>query len=75
VYLAGNGYETDDHFPGLYFQACWVFDPSGNRLETFCGGYEWYPDMHEITWPVEDVGRAIFYHDRKLNEAFLAVVT
>jgi len=44
-------------------------------LETFCGGYEWYPDMHEITWPVEDVGRAIFYHDRKLNEAFLAVVT
>jgi catechol 2,3-dioxygenase len=53
----------------------YFFDPSGNRLETFCGGYEWYPDMHEITWPFEDVGRAIFYHDRKLNEAFLAVVT
>jgi catechol 2,3-dioxygenase len=53
----------------------YFFDPSGNRLETFCGGYEWYPDMHEITWPIEEVGRAIFYHDRKLNEAFLAVVT
>ncbi len=35
VYLAGNGYETDDHFPGLYFQACWVFDPSGNRILTY----------------------------------------
>ncbi|MEN9526599.1 MAG: hypothetical protein RLY56_550 [Pseudomonadota bacterium] len=35
VYLAGNGYETDDHFPGLYFQACWVFDPSGKRVLTY----------------------------------------
>jgi catechol 2,3-dioxygenase len=56
-------------------ETIYFFDPSGNRLETFCGGYEWYPDMHEITWPIEEVGRAIFYHDRKLNEAFLAVVT
>jgi catechol 2,3-dioxygenase len=53
----------------------YFFDPSGNRLETFCGGYDWYPDMHTITWPFEEVGRAIFYHDRKLNEAFLGVVT
>ncbi|MCP5327096.1 MAG: nitrilase [Sinobacteraceae bacterium] len=35
VHLAGNGYETDRHFPGLYFQACWVFDPSGNRVLTY----------------------------------------
>jgi predicted amidohydrolase len=35
IYLAGNGYETDDHFPGLYFQACWVFDPSGKRVLTY----------------------------------------
>jgi catechol 2,3-dioxygenase len=53
----------------------YFFDPSGNRLETFCGGYECYPDMPEIVWPIEEVGRAIFYHDRKLNEAFLSVVT
>ncbi|MEZ5500838.1 MAG: nitrilase-related carbon-nitrogen hydrolase [Steroidobacteraceae bacterium] len=32
VYLAGNAYETDRHFPGLYFQACFVFDPSGKRV-------------------------------------------
>jgi len=35
VYLAGNGYETDRHFPGLYFQACWVFDDAGNRILTY----------------------------------------
>lgn len=35
VFLAGNGYETDRHFPGLYFQACWMFDPSGNRVLTY----------------------------------------
>jgi catechol 2,3 dioxygenase len=53
----------------------YFFDPSGNRLETFCGGYDHYPDMQPITWSWEEVGRGIFYHDRKLNDAFLSVVT
>ncbi len=53
----------------------YFFDPSGNRLETFCGGYDHYPDMKPITWSWEHVGRGIFYHDRKLNDAFLSVVT
>jgi predicted amidohydrolase len=35
VLLAGNGYETDRHFPGLYFQACWVFGPNGDRVLTY----------------------------------------
>jgi predicted amidohydrolase len=35
VFLAGNGYESDRHFPGLYFQACWIFDPSGTRILTY----------------------------------------
>lgn len=30
LYLAANAYETDTHFPGLYFQACVVVDPSGS---------------------------------------------
>lgn len=30
VYLAGNAYETDRHFPGLYFQACWLIAPDGD---------------------------------------------
>jgi catechol 2,3-dioxygenase len=53
----------------------YAFDPSGNRFETFCGGYETYPDQHPITWTFEEVGTGIFYHDRKLNERFLTVVT
>lgn len=35
VWLAGNAYETDAHFPGLYFQACFLFDPSGKRVLTY----------------------------------------
>jgi deaminated glutathione amidase len=29
VYLSGNVYETDAHFPGLYFQTSFVLDDSG----------------------------------------------
>ena len=35
------------------------------RLET--------PDRPTLTWTEDDVGRAIFYYDRKLNENFLSV--
>lgn len=53
----------------------YAFDRSGNRFETFSGGYQTYPDNHPITWTFDEVGTAIFYHDRKLNERFLSVVT
>ena len=53
----------------------YFFDPSGNRLETFCGGNYWYPDWKPITWTWDEVGAGVFYHDRKLNERFLSVVT
>jgi catechol 2,3-dioxygenase len=53
----------------------YFFDPSGNRMETFCGGYQWYPDMQPTTWTWDEVGAGVFYHDRKLNERFLSVVT
>ena len=53
----------------------YAFDPSGNRFETFCGGYETYPDHAPITWTFDEVGAGIFYHDRKLNERFLSVVS
>ena len=29
MFVAGNAYETDEHFPGLYFQASFVVAPSG----------------------------------------------
>jgi catechol 2,3-dioxygenase len=53
----------------------YFFDPAGNRNEVFCGDYTWYPDHEPITWTADQLGRAIFFHDRKLNENFLGVVT
>ncbi len=35
IYLCGNAYETDPHFPGIFFQACFVFDPTGKRVLTY----------------------------------------
>lgn len=30
IYIAGNAYETDRHFPGLYFQASFIAAPDGS---------------------------------------------
>jgi catechol 2,3-dioxygenase len=56
-------------------ETIYFFDPSGNRNEVFSGGYIHYPDRPMLTWTDDDLGRAIFYHDRKLNANFLNVVT
>ncbi|MGD9944924.1 MAG: catechol 2,3-dioxygenase [Burkholderiaceae bacterium] len=56
-------------------ETIYFFDPSGNRNEVFSGGYIHYPDKPMLTWTDDELGRAIFYHDRKLNENFLSVVT
>ena len=32
VYLCGNAYEIDKHFPELYFQSCFVIAPSGDVI-------------------------------------------
>lgn len=58
------------HGKTIYF-----FDPSGNRSEVFCGGDYHYPDHPPVTWDAEALGKAIFYHDRQLNDRFLGVVT
>lgn len=58
------------HGKTIYF-----FDPSGNRNEVFCGGDYAYPDHPVVHWDAEQIGKAIFYHDRALNEAFLSVLT
>lgn len=53
----------------------YFFDPSGNRNEVFSGGYQYYPDNPVLEWTEGELGRAIFYYDRKLNERFLSVTT
>lgn len=56
-------------------QTIYFFDPSGNRSEVFCGGDYNYPDHPVVTWDADQLGKAIFYHDRALNERFLTVLT
>ncbi len=32
LYISGNAYETDPHFPGIYFQASFLFDDQGRLV-------------------------------------------
>jgi len=32
IFLSGNAYESDPHFPGYYFQVCFIIDPSGSVI-------------------------------------------
>ncbi len=32
IYLSGNAYEKDRHFPGLYFQTSFIIDPAGEVI-------------------------------------------
>lgn len=56
-------------------ETIYFFDPSGNRVETFTGGYIAMRDRPMVTWTADQVGKAIFYHSRTLNEAFTSVFT
>ncbi|MCW0182656.1 MAG: catechol 2,3-dioxygenase [Zavarzinia sp.] len=56
-------------------QTIYFFDPSGNRNEVFSGGYQFYPDHPVRTWTTDEVGKAIFYYERALNDRFMTVVT
>lgn len=54
-------------------QTIYFFDPSGNRNETFAGGYAHYPDMPVRVWDFDMAGKGVFYYTRELNERFLSV--
>lgn len=56
-------------------QTIYFFDPSGNRNETFSGGYRAYPDRPTVIWTPDQLGRGIFSHTRELNAAFTEVYT
>lgn len=55
----------------------YAWDPSGNRFETFMGGYQPYPDWEPTTWSFDGLGEGggLDYPQRKLHETFLTVVT
>ncbi|MEB3022120.1 catechol 2,3-dioxygenase [[Mycobacterium] crassicus] len=53
----------------------YFFDPSGNRNEVFTGGYITGADFPTITWTTDQIGKAIFYVTRELNDRFTSVFT
>ncbi|MCL2658423.1 MAG: catechol 2,3-dioxygenase [Betaproteobacteria bacterium] len=56
-------------------ETIYAFDPSGNRFETFAGGYQPYPDWIPTDWEFESLGPGLDYPQRKLHESFLTVLT
>lgn len=53
----------------------YAWDPSGNRFETFQGGYYPYPDYEPLTWTWDSFPQGLDYPQRKLHESFLSIVT
>ena len=53
----------------------YFFDPSGNRNETFAGGYRAYPDRPCIKWTADAMARGIFYHSGEMVPTFSTVLT
>lgn len=49
VYLAGNAYETDSHFPGYYFQTSFIVGPSGDVILRYRRLNSMYsPSPHDV---------------------------
>ncbi|HNP64221.1 MAG TPA: nitrilase-related carbon-nitrogen hydrolase [Woeseiaceae bacterium] len=49
VYLSGNLYELDKHFPGLYFQTCFIMNPSGDVILRYRRMISMYaPTPHDV---------------------------
>ncbi len=49
LFLAGNAYETDAHFPELYFQTSFVVDPDGDTILRYRRLYSLYtPTPHDV---------------------------
>jgi len=56
-------------------QTIYFFDPSGNRNETFAGGYHFYPDNPLRMWTADNAGKAVFYYERRINDTFMTVAS
>lgn len=56
-------------------ETTYFFDPSGNRNETFSGGYEMFPDRPVVTWTMDELGKGLDYYRREVTPTFLSVFT
>lgn len=54
----------------------YVFEPGGNRVELFSGGYVIHdPDWQPVIWKAEEMERAIIWFGAALPEPFFSVAT
>ena len=56
-------------------QTIYFWEPSGNRIEVYAGGYTAYPDNPQRTWTAEELGRGLFYYEGEMIPSFLEIVT
>jgi len=56
-------------------QTIYFFDPSGNRNETFSGGYIYYEDNPTRVWTADKFGKGLFYYEQEVIESFVSVYT
>ncbi|XQW86502.1 nitrilase-related carbon-nitrogen hydrolase [Thalassotalea piscium] len=56
IYLSGNAYEADPHFPDLYFQTCFIISPAGNVVLRYRRLISMFaPTPHDVWQPYLDI--------------------
>jgi catechol 2,3-dioxygenase len=53
----------------------YFWEPSGNRIEVYAGGYTAYPDNPQRVWDASELGRGLFYYSGEVIPSFLEIVT
>ncbi|MCL1852480.1 MAG: catechol 2,3-dioxygenase [Peptococcaceae bacterium] len=53
----------------------YFWEPSGNRIEVYAGGYAAYPDNPQRVWDASQLGRGLFYYSGEVIPSFLEIVT
>lgn len=56
-------------------QTIYFWEPSGNRIEVYAGGYTACPDNPQRVWDADQLGRCLFYCEGGAVPSFLQIVT
>jgi len=56
-------------------QTIYFWEPSGNRIEVYAGGYFASPDNPQRVWDADHLGRGLFYYEGEMIPSFLEIVT
>jgi catechol 2,3-dioxygenase len=56
-------------------QTIYFWEPSGNRIEVYAGGYTASPDNPQRVWDSDHLSRGLFYYEGEMIPSFLEIVT